>query len=105
MTETKKQIILCVDDDKKNLALLEALLAPKGYALHFAASGEEALKSVVSELPDIILLDVMMPGMSGLTVLGKLRAEERTRLLPIVLLTSLSASDDRIRWIEAGCDD
>ncbi len=65
MTETKRQIILCVDDDKKNLALLEALLAPRGYDLRFAGSGEEALKCVATELPDLILLDIMMPGVSG----------------------------------------
>ena len=105
MTETKKQVILCVDDDKKNLALLEALLGPKGYDLRLAGSGEETLKCVAAELPDLILLDIMMPGMSGLTVLEKLRSDERARLIPVVLLTSLSASEDKIRGIEAGCDD
>ncbi len=106
MKETpKKQVILCVDDDRKNLELLEALLTPRGYDLRLAGTGEEALKNVAAEPPDLILLDIMMPGMSGLTVLEKLRADEGTRLIPVVLLTSLSATEDRIRGIEAGCDD
>ncbi len=105
MDNSKKQVILCVDDEKKNLELLEVLLEPKGYDLRFSGSGEDALKRAQAELPDLILLDVMMPVMSGFDVLERLRAEERTKLIPVVLLTALNADSDRIRGIDAGCDD
>ncbi len=105
MIQEHKQVILCVDDDKKNLELLEALLSPRGYQLKFSGSGEDALKQIETEVPDLILLDVMMPLLSGFEVLGKLRAQEKTRLIPVVLLTALNAEEDRVRGIEAGCDD
>ena len=65
----KKPTILCVDDDSNNLALLEALLAPRGYETISAESGQAALKKAAAQLPDLILLDIMMPKMSGLEVL------------------------------------
>jgi DNA-binding response OmpR family regulator len=105
MEPVKKQTILCVDDDKKNLELLEAVLLPHGYDLHFSESGEDALKQIDREIPDLILLDVMMPGMSGLDVLERLRAKERTRLIPVVLLTALNAEQGRLGGLEAGCDE
>jgi CheY-like chemotaxis protein len=105
MDNVKKQTILCVDDDKRNLELLEALLLPKKYALKFSETGADALAQVEAEIPDLILLDVMMPGMSGFEVLEKLRSEERTRLIPVVLVTALNADKDRIRGFDLGCDD
>jgi putative two-component system response regulator len=105
MDSIKNQTILCVDDDKKNLKLLELCLAPQGYTLKFSGSGPDALAQVEAEQPDLILLDMMMPGMSGLEVLERLRREEKTRLLPVVLVTSLNAAEDKIQGIEAGCDD
>ena len=94
-----------MDDDRRNLELLEALLSQEGYAVKFCGSGADVLTYVASEIPDLILLDIMMPGMSGLEVLRLLRAKERTRLIPVVLVTALHAAEDRIRGIEAGCDD
>ena len=105
MSQENKQVILCVDDDPKNLELLEALLFPLGYSLRFSGSGEDALKQLAAETPDLILLDVMMPLMSGFELLERLRSNESTRLVPVVLLTALNAREDRIKGIEAGCDD
>lgn len=105
MKDIKKPTVLCVDDDTRNLELLEALLSPEGYDVKFCRSGAEALIQVTEEIPDLILLDIMMPGASGLEVLELLRAEERTRLIPVVLVTALHAEEDRIRGIGAGCDD
>ncbi len=105
MDNVKKQVILCVDDDRKNLELLEALLSPFGYDLAFSGSGEDALRQVQEKIPDLVLLDVMMPILSGFEVLERLRAREETRLIPVVLLTALNADEDRVRGIAAGCDD
>lgn len=100
----KKPMILCVDDEPKNLELLEAILGPRGYDVAMVAGGEEALAKAASG-PDLILLDVMMPGMSGFEVLKKLRADENTRLIPVVMVTALKETEDRITALEAGCDD
>lgn len=105
MSAVAKQTILCVDDDSQNLKLLEAYLAPRGYDLQFSESGEDAIKKIAKRVPDLILLDVMMPGMSGLEVLRRLRSDERTRSVPVVLLTAMSAEEDKLRGIEVGCDD
>jgi CheY-like chemotaxis protein len=105
MTEEKKQAILCVDDDKKNLELLEALLSPLGYDLEFSSSGEDALNRIAQRIPDLVLLDIMMPVMSGLDVLEQLRSKEKTRTIPVVLLTALHAPEDKARGLKAGCDD
>lgn len=105
MDHVKKQTLLCVDDDEKNLELLEAVLSPLGHELKFAGSGEDALRQIAQEIPDLILLDIMMPAMSGLEVLEKLRAGEKTRSIPVVLVTALQAPEDKARGLKAGCDD
>lgn len=105
MENMKKQTILCVDDDKKNLELLDAILSPMGYTLQFAESGEEALKQIKAKIPDLILLDVMMPTLSGLEVLKRLRADEKTHSTLVIIVTALRAEEDRARGLEAGCDD
>ncbi len=97
--------VLVVDDTPHNVKLLADLLAVKGYAVATAASGEEALAKVASELPDLVLLDVMMPGLSGYDVCRQLRADSRTALLPVVLVTSLDPQQERVKGIEAGADD
>jgi len=99
-----KPVILVVDDQPQNRELLEALLVPQDYEVVMAASGEEAIKQAGSG-PDLILLDIMMPVMNGFEVLAKLRADEKTRLIPVVMVTSLSEVADRVRALEAGCDD
>jgi len=97
--------ILVVDDTPHNVKLLRDLLEVKGYAVATAASGEEALTRLPLENPDLVLLDVMMPGMSGYDVCRKLREKPETALLPVVLCTSLDPQQERVKGIEAGADD
>ena len=97
--------ILVVDDTPLNVKLLADLLLSQGYAVSTAASGEQALAKVAQEAPDLVLLDVMMPGMSGYEVCRRLRAEPLTALLPVVLVTSLDPQQERLKGIEAGADD
>ena len=97
--------VLVVDDTPHNVKLLADLLAVKGYAVATAVNGEEALVKVAAEQPDLVLLDVMMPGLSGYDVCRRLRADPRTALLPVVLVTSLDPQQERVKGIEAGADD
>lgn len=97
--------ILVVDDTPLNVKLLVDMLGAVGYEATSAASGAEALERIAVGAPDLVLLDVMMPGLSGFEVCEKLRADEATALLPVVLVTALDGKDDRIRGIEAGADD
>ena len=96
--------ILAVDDVPQNLRLLEAILAPQGYTVMPASSGAEALEKVVTERPDLILLDVLMPEMNGYEVCRALRDDPATRFLPVVMITSSDAAD-RLSAIESGADD
>ncbi|MFA5363004.1 MAG: response regulator [Candidatus Omnitrophota bacterium] len=100
-----KSVILVVDDQLQNIELLEAFLVPQGYEIVRAASGEEALGKLSGTPIDLVLLDVMMPKMSGIEVLKKLRADEKTRLIPVVMVTVLQETEDKIKALEAGCDD
>jgi len=96
--------VLVVDDMPANVRLLEAILGPAGYSLLSAASGPRALELVVSELPDLVLLDVQMAGMNGYEVCRRIRENETTALLPVVMVTSHD-SEARIDGIRAGADD
>ena len=97
--------ILVVDDTPQNVKLLADLLGVKGYAVTTATNGEEALAKVATEPPDLVLLDVMMPGMSGYDVCRRIRSDPATALLPVVLCTSLDPQQERINGIAAGADD
>ena len=97
--------ILVVDDTPQNVKLLADLLSVKGYRVSTAASGEEALAKVAAEKPDLVLLDVMMPGISGYVVCRQIRASPETALLPVVMCTSLDPAQERVKGIEAGADD
>ena len=97
--------ILVVDDTPANVKLLADLLAVKGFGVATAANGEEALVKLAAEKPDLVLLDVMMPGLSGYDVCRRIRAEPATALLPVVLVTSLDPQGERLKGIEAGADD
>lgn len=97
--------ILVVDDTPQNVKLLADLLAVKGYAVATAANGNEALASIAASRPDLVLLDIMMPGLSGYDVCRKIRDDPPTALLPIVLVTSLDPHQERVKGIEAGADD
>ncbi len=98
------QKILVVDDVERNVRLLADILRVKGYDVITAASGLEALSQVEQERPDLVLLDVMMPGMSGYDVCRAIRANPQTGILPVVMVTALDASE-RIAGLEAGADD
>ena len=100
-----KPVILVVDDQIQNIELLEAYLVPQGYEIIKAASGEEGLRKLSGNQIDLILLDIMMPKMSGLEVLSRLRADEKTKAIPVVMVTALKETEDKIKALEAGCDD
>src|SRR2546422_1286207 len=97
--------ILVVDDTAVNVKLLADLLGVKGYAVVTAASGKDALEKVEAEKPDLVLLDVMMPGMTGYEVCRKLRQNPATAMLPVVMVTALDPAQERVKGIEAGADD
>ncbi len=97
--------ILVVDDQEDNVRLLSDLLSCHGYQVEAAQSGQDALDSVNRSAPDLILLDVVMPGLSGLQVLRRLRADPRFAMLPIVLVTALDPDVERIKGLESGADD
>ena len=97
--------ILVVDDTPANVKLLVDVLMAKGFDVTAAVNGQEALDKVAQNPPDLILLDIMMPGLSGYEVCRKLRENPDTALLPVVLCTSLDPQQERIKGIEAGADD
>jgi class 3 adenylate cyclase/CheY-like chemotaxis protein len=97
--------VLVVDDTPVNLKLLADLLTAKGYAVVTATSGVEALAKVETEPLDLVLLDVMMPGMSGYEVCRKIREKTATAMLPVVMVTALDPGQERVKGIEAGADD
>jgi DNA-binding NarL/FixJ family response regulator len=97
--------ILIVDDEPLNVDYLEQELDGLGFETETAANGLEALERVAAVPPDLVLLDVMMPGMDGISVLRILKGDPETRLVPVVLMTALNAVEDRVRGIEAGADD
>ena len=97
--------ILVVDDTPKNVKLLADLLTVKGYGVVTAASGREALAQVEAERPDLVLLDVVMPEMSGYEVCRKIRESPATEILPVVMVTALDPAEERIKGLEAGADD
>jgi len=97
--------ILIVDDEPFNVDYLEQELEDLGYETVSARNGQEALEKVAAEAPDLIMLDIMMPIMDGFEVCRTLKANDETRLIPIVIMTALDGIDDRIKGIEAGADD
>ena len=97
--------ILIVDDEPHNRQLLEVMLAPEGFLLQTAASGEHALAIVASQPPDLILLDVMMPSMSGYEVAHKIKADLATKNIPIIMVTALDDRDAKMLGLSAGAED
>jgi len=98
-------LVLVVDDEELNRKLLRALLTSQGFQVEEGANGEEALRKIQQVSPDLVLLDIMMPRVDGLHACRELKQDPRTQLIPVVLLTALSAVDDRVAGIEAGADD
>jgi putative two-component system response regulator len=99
------QRILVVDDNQDNVVLMRELLGSRGYEVLSAATAEEAQDLIHSQPPDLILLDVIMPGKSGYELCRELKQDPQTRLIPVVMITGLTDREDKIRGIEAGADD
>jgi len=97
--------ILVVDDLATNVRLLSDVLTARGYRTSAAASGEEALASIAANPPDLVLLDVMMPGMNGYDVCRAIRADPALAVLPVVLVTALDPEQERVNGLNAGADD
>ncbi len=101
----KQPQILIVDDEKINRELLTAMLAPERYQLFYAENGNDAIQIANDIHPDLILLDVMMLGLDGFEVCRRLKQDEKTQMIPIVMVTVLKEKTHRIQAIESGCDD
>lgn len=94
-----------VDDEPANVNLLRSYLESNNYKIVGAYSGEEALEKAFTQLPDLVLLDVMMPGISGFEVCRCLKSDKRTQLTPVVILTALQDFQSKIQGLEVGADD
>jgi PAS domain S-box-containing protein len=102
---THKPLILVVDDESSLLDAIEATLFKEGYDLVFAQNGQEALAKAAEAPPDLILLDLMMPGMDGFEVCERLRADSHLGEVPIIMLTAMDDKESRLQGINAGADD
>lgn len=100
-----KPSILVVDDEDHNRRLLETLLKAEGYAVTLAGGGEEALAAAAASPPDLVLLDIMMPGMDGFEVARRLKIDEGTRNVPLVMVTALDDRDSRLNALQAGAEE
>lgn len=103
--QSREATILVVDDSLLSAQLVQTHLERAGYRVMLAHDGQAALTQVETEPPDLIILDVMMPGLDGFTVCDQLKTDSRTWFIPIILLTALNEPRDRVRGIEAGADD
>jgi DNA-binding NarL/FixJ family response regulator len=96
--------VLAVDDTPANIEVFESLLAPRGYVVEGATSGPAALEAIAQTQPDLVLLDVVMPGMDGIEVCRQIRADPETTMLPVIMVTA-GTNEQRIRALEVGADD
>jgi two-component system cell cycle response regulator len=101
----KMERILIVDDEPFNIKLLRAILSTEPYQTVSASCGEEALEKVAQEPPELILLDIMMPGLDGFEVTKRLKSDPITRDIPIILVTALDGAENKIKGLEAGADE
>jgi two-component system cell cycle response regulator DivK len=99
-----EKTILIIEDSELNRRLLEAVLAPHGYRLLVAEDGETGIALAQADLPDLILMDVLLPGIDGYEATRHLRADAQTRSLVIVALTATASSEEQDLALEAGCD-
>jgi DNA-binding response OmpR family regulator len=105
VTRNGKPLILIADDDPDILSLVTLRLERCGYEVIGAGDGEQALAAAIARPPDLALLDVMMPKLDGYEVTARLRGNDATRHLPVILLTARVQEDDIARGVEAGADD
>jgi CheY-like chemotaxis protein len=96
--------VLVVDDHRMNLSLASALLTDEGYTVLTAADGETALETIASTPPDLALLDVSLPGIDGLEVLRRIRADPATAAIPVIVMTAGALAEEEDRAWAAGCD-
>jgi CheY-like chemotaxis protein len=94
--------VLIVDDERKNRQLIEVMLGEDGYELLTASCGEDALAMIATQRPDLVLLDVMMPGMDGYQVAARLKSDPATADLPVVILTALGDANSRAHGLGSG---
>lgn len=101
----KQQRILIVDDNRVNIELLKAQLKPNNYNIDTALDGEEALSKIARDRPDLVLLDLMMPKISGYEVCRSMKQNKETQFIPVIVITALQELDDKLKAIELGADD
>jgi DNA-binding response OmpR family regulator len=101
---TDKAKVLVVDDTPERRLMLLAMLEDD-YDVIEAESGEDCLTKIASDIPDVVFLDVHMPGMDGYEVCVKLRSQKETENLPVIFVSSLDSTEERLAGFEAGCDD
>lgn len=101
----KNDYILIVDDEPQNLKVVGAILQDNGYNFSFANNGEEALKRIESRIPSLVLLDIMMPGMNGFEVCKRIKTNEKTMHVPVLMLSGLKEEEDIAQALEIGADD
>src|SRR5436190_20612214 len=97
--------ILIVDDQRSNVEMMAGVLKARGYAVYTALDGQQALEQVREMHPDLVVSDILMPGLDGYDLCRRLRAAQETALLPVILVTSLDGQSERINGLEAGADD
>jgi two-component system cell cycle response regulator DivK len=98
------ELILIIEDNALNLKLVRDVLDDAGYRTLAAVTAEDGLALAAAELPDLILMDVQLPAMDGVSALGELRAQERTAAIPVLVLTAFAMESDRERFLSAGFD-
>jgi CheY-like chemotaxis protein len=95
----KQSRILVIDDSTTNIVLLEAILAEKGYAIETALNAKEAFLRIEKQVPDLILLDLLMPKVSGFDFLEQLRKDEKTKKTPVIVISAITTDDENTRKI------
>src|SRR3981081_3081075 len=105
MEPKKRKRILVVDDHEDNIELLRARLEARGYEIHAASDGQAALDQVDRLIPDLILLDVMMPKMDGMEVVRRLKADKNLPFIPVIMQTALDTTANKVEGLDAGADD
>jgi two-component system cell cycle response regulator DivK len=96
----KQSSILVIDDSTTNIVLLEAILAEKGYLIETALNAKEAFMRIEKQVPDLILLDLLMPKVSGFDFLEKLRKDEKTKKTPVIVISAITTDDENTRKIK-----
>lgn len=105
LPSSQKNTILIIDDDTQNLKVMVGFLKESGFEISVARSGEDALKLVEHFTPDIILLDVMMPGLNGFETCGRLKANKITQNIPVIFMTALTDVENKVKGLETGAVD